>query len=46
MNEKKQEPPYSEEEYKKAKERGLDLDDWKDYVEFFEIGEREEYDNY
>lgn len=36
--------PYSKEDYKKAKERGLDLDDWDDYVNFYGIGEREEYE--
>lgn len=40
-----QEPPYSEEDYKKAKQMGLDLDNWNDYVDFYELGERweEEY---
>jgi hypothetical protein len=33
------EKPYSLEDYKKAKERGLDLDNWNDYVVFFELGD-------
>lgn len=36
--------PYSQEDYNKAKLQGLDLDDWGDYVEFYELGEREEYE--
>lgn len=35
------EPPYSEED---AKEQGLDLDDWEDYVKYFGIGEEEVYE--
>jgi hypothetical protein len=35
--------PYSEEEYKEAKQQGLDLDDWNDYVEYFGVGEEENY---
>jgi len=35
-------PPYSKEEYEKAKQQGLDLDDWNDYCEFFELGEFDE----
>jgi hypothetical protein len=38
------EKPYSDKEYEDAKEQGLDLDDWNDYVEYFELGEREEYE--
>lgn len=38
-------PPYSEEDYKKAKEQGLDLDDWNDYVEYFCLGEEPNYDD-
>lgn len=37
-------PPYSEEDYQKAKEEGLDLDDWNDYVKFYNVGEED--DNY
>jgi hypothetical protein len=36
--------PYSDEEYEEAKEQGLDLDDWDDYVKYFGIGEVEEYE--
>lgn len=36
--------PYSDEEYEDAKAQGLDLDDWNDYVNYFELGEREEYE--
>lgn len=36
--------PYSDEEYEKAKRQGLDLDDWIDYVQYFGIGEVEEYE--
>ncbi len=31
--------PYSEEEYEDAKSQGLDLDNWNDYVKYFELGE-------
>ena len=34
--------PYSEEDYKKAKEIGLDLDRWNDYEEFYELFEKVE----
>jgi uncharacterized CHY-type Zn-finger protein len=43
QNEKKS-PPYSQEEYKEAKEQGLDLDDWNDYVKFYGLGEEPDYD--
>ncbi|WP_272932735.1 hypothetical protein [Virgibacillus halodenitrificans] len=36
--------PYSDEEYEQAKEQGLDLDNWNDYVKFFGVGEED--DNY
>ena len=36
--------PYSKEDYDNAKLQGLDLDDWCDYVEFYGLGEREEYE--
>lgn len=36
------EKPYSEEDYQDAKTKGLDLDDWCDYVEYYELGENEE----
>lgn len=36
--------PYSKEDYKQAKEQGLDLDDWNDYVKFFGLGEEVEYE--
>lgn len=38
---KKSNPPYSEEEYQEAKQRGLDLDDWSDYVKYFGVGEED-----
>ena len=34
------EKPYSQEDYEKAKQQGLDLDDWNDYVLFYQLGER------
>jgi hypothetical protein len=36
-------PPYSQEEYENAKLKCLDLDNWNDYVEYFGLGEEEEY---
>jgi hypothetical protein len=42
LEEIEDEPPYSEEDFEDAKSRGLDLDDWNDYVEYYELGEREE----
>jgi hypothetical protein len=36
--------PYSEEEYIDAKNKGLDLDDWNDYVKYWGLGEEEEYE--
>lgn len=36
-------PPYSKEQYEHAKEQGLDLDDWNDYVKYFGLGEDEDY---
>lgn len=36
--------PYSDEEYEEAKQQGLDLDDWNDYVKFFGLGEYPEYE--
>ena len=38
------ERPYSYEDWEKAKEQGLDLDDWNDYVKFYGLGEDEQYD--
>jgi hypothetical protein len=35
--------PYSDKDYIDAKTKGLDLDDWNDYVEYYGLGEREEY---
>ncbi len=35
--------PYSEEDYQEAKLLGLDLDNWNDYEEFFELGEKATY---
>jgi hypothetical protein len=37
--------PYSDEECEEAKLQGLDLDDWDDYVKFFDIGEEPNYDD-
>jgi hypothetical protein len=34
------EKPYSQEDYEKAKSLGFDLDDWDDYVIYYELGER------
>jgi len=34
------EKPYSDEDYEKAKQKGYDLDDWDDYVAYYELGER------
>lgn len=34
--------PYSLEDYKKAKQKGLDLDSWQDYEEFYGLGEEPE----
>ena len=34
--------PYSQEDYKKAKMQGFDLDNWNDYKEFYELGSDEE----
>lgn len=36
--------PYSDEEYKEAKQQGLDLDDWDDYLKYWGLGEEIEYD--
>ena len=36
--------PYSQEEYNDAKEKGLNLDNWNDYVKYFGIGENETYE--
>ena len=30
--------PYSLEDYEIAKKQGLDLDDWRDYEKFYELG--------
>lgn len=35
--------PYSDEDYKAAKEQGLNLDDWGDYEKYFSLGEEEDY---
>jgi hypothetical protein len=37
--------PYSNEEYKDAMKKGLDLNDWNDYVEYFGLGEEPNYDD-
>jgi len=38
------EPPYSQEDYEDAKSKGLDLDNWRDYKEYYQLGkEPEEY---
>jgi hypothetical protein len=31
------EKPYSEEDYEDAKKQGLDLDDWNDYVKYYDL---------
>lgn len=33
------EKPYTQEVYEIAKEQGLDLNNWNDYVTYFELGE-------
>jgi hypothetical protein len=38
-------PPYDKEDYEKAKEQGLDLNDWNDYCKFYGVGEEPDYDN-
>jgi hypothetical protein len=37
--------PYSDEDYEKAKQQGLDLDDWNDYIKYFGIGNEPNYDD-
>lgn len=37
--------PYSDEDYEKAKQQGLDLDDWDDYCKYFGLGEEPNYDD-
>lgn len=37
------ERPYSDEGYEDAKSKGLDLDDWNDYVKYFGLGEEDYY---
>jgi hypothetical protein len=36
--------PYSKWDYYDAKNRGLNLDNWDDYVEYYGLGENEEYE--
>lgn len=36
------EKPYSEEDYDDAKNHGLDLDNWNDYVKYYNLGEDSE----
>lgn len=36
------ERPYSDENYIAAKEQGLDLDNWNDYVTYYGLGEAED----
>lgn len=31
--------PYSDEDYNRAKQLGFDLDNWKDYCNFYELGD-------
>jgi hypothetical protein len=38
------EKPYSDADYEEAKKQGFDLDNWNDYVTYFELGENPEYD--
>ena len=33
-------PPYSAKDYAEAKEMGLDLNNWQDYMEYYELKER------
>jgi hypothetical protein len=35
-------PPYSKEDYLKAKRQGFDLDNWRDYARFYGLGIGEE----
>ena len=47
IKKKKQEDddaPYSEKDYAKAKEQGLNLDDWDDYQKFYGLGAQEDYE--
>ena len=37
--------PYSDKDYAEAKAKGLDLDNWDDYVEFYGLGEEINYDD-
>lgn len=39
------EKPYSDEDYQEAKNQGYDLDDWYDYVKYYELGEKPNYDD-
>lgn len=32
--------PYSKKDYKEAKDMGLDLDNWDDYQDFYELGQK------
>lgn len=34
------EKPYSDKDYEEAKKLGYDLDDWSNYVDFYELGEK------
>lgn len=36
------EKPYSHEDYELAKKQDLDLDNWNDYVQFYQLGEQNE----
>lgn len=35
--------PYSHKDYLDAKSKGLDLDNWNDYQEYYELGEEDVY---
>jgi hypothetical protein len=34
--------PYSDKDYENAKQQGLDLDDWNDYIKYYGLGEKEQ----
>lgn len=38
--------PYSEEDYEDAKSKGFDLDNWRDYERYYELGEEEYYEGW
>lgn len=36
------EKPYCQEDYEDAKSKGLDLDNWNDYVRYYNLGSNDE----